>query len=103
MMVLILVSCGTDGSSTDVEVTSPRLVQTPDGRRSFTGTLVNHRSNALSIAQVEVTLYDKNGSPVQTVRLDVKDIPAQDSVQFNQVIDSDRPFDQAQVQSVLTP
>lgn len=99
-----VLACGSgQNSGTNLEVINPRLVQTPDGQRSFTGTLVNERSQPLSIAQVEVALYDENGSPVETVRIEVKDIPGQDSVEFSGTIDSDRPFQQAQVKSVFTP
>lgn len=99
-----LLACGSgqDGGS-EVEVIEPRLVQTPDGKRAFTGTLVNQGAQRLSIVQVEVALYDENGSPVETVRIEVKDIPAQDSVDFSGTIDSDQSFRQAQVKSVLTP
>ncbi len=96
-------ACGDNQSTKGVDVVNPRLVQTPNGDRSFTGTLVNRRSKALSIAQVEVALYDEGGSPVETVRFDVKDVPAQDSVSFSEKIDSDRAFTQAQVQSILAP
>lgn len=96
--------CGSgQGSGGDVEVIEPRLVQTQSGERAFTGTLVNNGSRPVSIAQVEVSLYDENGSPVETVRIDVKDISAKDSVQFNSTIDSNRPFRQAQVKEILVP
>lgn len=98
-----VLACGGDGAATDVKVINPRLVKIPSGQRAFTGTLVNERSRDLSIAQIEVALYDDAGSTVETVRLDVNDIPAQDSVDFNKKIDSDRPFSQAQVQTILTP
>ena len=100
-----LVACGGGGggAADDITVVNPRLVQTPGGERSFTGTLVNKRSQSLSIAQVEVALYDEGGSPVETIRIDVKEVPAQDSVDFSGTIDSDRPFSQAQVQNILAP
>lgn len=98
-----LLGCGGEKGATDVTVVNPRLVKTPSGQRSFTGTLVNKRSRSLSIAQIEVALYDNEGSPVETVRIDVKDVPAQDSVSFSETIDSDRVFNQAQVQNILTP
>jgi hypothetical protein len=99
-----LFGCGGDNSTaTGVGVVNPRLVKAPDGQRSFTGTLVNERARSLSIAQVEVVLYDDKGSVVETVRIEVKDVPAQDSVDFSEPIDSDRAFRQAQVKSVLTP
>ena len=102
-LILIGGACGGEQGGTDLEVVEPRLVQTPGGERAFTGTLVNNRSSALSIAQIEVALYDDNGSPVERIRIEVRDVPARDSVEFSQPIDSDRPFSQAQVQSVLTP
>lgn len=95
--------CGDEGEMEDVEVIDPQLTKTPSGTRSFRGTLVNSRPRALSIAQIEVELYDESGSPVETIRFEVKDIPAEDSVSFSETIDSDRPFSQAQVKSILTP
>lgn len=97
-------ACGGEKKkSEDVSVVRPRLVQTPSGERSFTGTLVNRRTSTITIAQVEVALYDDRGSEVETVRIEVKDVPPQDSVDFSGTIDSDRAFRQAQVKSILTP
>ena len=98
-----VLACGDDQTAEGVNVVNPRLVKTSVGQRAFTGTLVNGRSRSLSIAQVEVALYDGKGSTVETVRLEVEDVPAQDSVSFSHKIDSDKAFRQAQVQSVLTP
>jgi len=95
--------CGSDSGGGRLEVVEPRLVKTPNGERSFTGTLVNTRPNAISIAQIEVALYDDDGSPVENIQIEVSDVPASDSLEFRQTIDSDRPFRQAQVQSVYTP
>jgi len=99
-----VLACGDEeGTTEDVTVVAPRLVQTPNGERAFTGTLVNPRSNTISIAQIEVALYDDRGSPVETIQIEVRDIPAQDSIDFSSRIDSDQIFSQAQVQSILTP
>jgi len=95
--------CGTDSGGGSLEVIEPRLVKTQTGERSFTGTLVNPRPNAISIAQIEVALYDEDGSPVENIQIEVSDVPASDSLDFRQTIDSDQPFSQAQVQSVYTP
>lgn len=81
----------------------PRLVQTSEGQRAFSGTLVNPGSQTIPVAQVEVALYDDSGSEIETVRIEVEDIPAGDSLEFSGPIDSDRTFSQAQVKSVLTP
>ena len=99
----VLGACGSDGGADGVEVTNPRLMQTPGGQRAFTGTLVNTGAQPISIAQVEVALYDDSGSEIETIRIEVEDIPAQDSVDFSGTIDSDRAFSQAQVKSVMTP
>lgn len=100
---VVLGACGSDSTATDIDVVNPRLVKTQGGQRAFTGTLVNNRPNRISIAQVEVALYDDSGSQIETVRIEVEDIPPQDSVDFSGTIDSDLAFSQAQVKSVLTP
>lgn len=102
-LLLFTVACGSDQSGTDLEVAEPRLVQTPGGERSFTGTLVNNGTTPVPIAQVEVALYDEDGSAVERIQIEVSDVPARDSVEFNQPIDSDLRFSQAQVQRVLAP
>lgn len=96
-------SCGAGEGAKDVNVVEPRLVRTPSGQRSFMGVLVNNRGTPINIAQVEVALYDQDGSEVETILIELSNIPARDSVSFSKDIDSDRPFQQAQVQRVLTP
>jgi hypothetical protein len=103
VLVFLLAACGSGQSGTQLEVIEPRLVQAPNGQRAFTGVLVNKRSQRLSVAEVEVALYDDSGSPVETIRIEVNDVPPKDSVEFSGPIDSDRAFSQAQVQSILTP
>lgn len=98
-----LSGCGSGQGAEDVEVIEPRLVKTQSGQRSFMGVLVNNRTGPISIAQIEVALYDDDGSEVETILVELTNIPAQDSVSFSKEIDSDRPFQQAQVQQVLTP
>ncbi|WP_146110126.1 FxLYD domain-containing protein [Salinibacter sp. 10B] len=99
------VACGGEGArgGANIQVIEPRLVRSPSGRRAFSGTLVNAGRQPVSIAQVDVALYDDSGSPVETVRIEVKDVSARDSVDFSGTIDSDKSFHQAQVKSILTP
>ncbi len=99
----MLGACESGDGADNVEIANPRLVQTPGGQRAFTGTLVNTGAKPISIAQVEVALYDDSGSEIETVRIEVENIPAQDSMDFSGTIDSDRAFSQAQVKSVMTP
>lgn len=98
----VLSACGGEGPR-DAAVHRPRLVQTESGERIFMGTLVNGDAAPIPIAEIEVALYDDDGSRIETMRIQVEDIPARDSVEFNQTIDSDQPIQQAQVQRVLVP
>jgi len=95
--------CGSGAGGSDLQVVEPRLVQTQNGTRSFTGTLVNGGSAAVPVVQIEIALYDDEGSPVETIQIEVDDVPAGDSLDFKSQIDSDRAFTQAQVQRVLAP
>ena len=103
LILLCVAGCGSESGGGDLEVVEPRLVETPNGQRAFTGTLVNGGGAPISIAQIEVALYDDEGSPVERIQIEVKDVPARDSLDFSQTIDSDEPFSQAQVQSVYRP
>ena len=99
----LLGACGGSESPTDATVTNPRLVQTLSGQRSFAGTLVNQGTSTIGIAEIEVALYDDEGSRIETMRIQVQDVPPNDSTEFSQRIDSDRPIQQAQVQQILIP
>ncbi len=102
----VLGACGGgegEGETTDATVVEPRLLQTETGERIFAGTLVNQGSSTIGIAEVEVALYDGQGSRIETMRIQVQDVPPGDSAAFNQTVDSDRPIQQAQVQSILSP
>ena len=102
LLVGLLGACGGD-TNQNAKVVEPRLVQTPDGQRVFAGTLVNQGASTIGIAEVEVALYDDQGARIETMRIQVQDVPPQDSVEFNQTIDSDRPIQQAQVREILIP
>ena len=104
VLVGLLGACGSDaGERTDAEVVQPRLVQTPGGDRLFRGTLVNQSNSTIAIAEVEVALYDDEGSRIETMRIQVQDVPPSDSTEFSQTINSDRSIQQAQVQEILIP
>jgi hypothetical protein len=99
----LLGACGGDGTQKDAKVANPRLVQTPGGQRVFAGTFVNQGSSTVGIAEIEVALYDDQGTRIETMRIQVKDVPPNDSTDFKQTINSDQPIQQAQVQNVLIP
>lgn len=96
-------ACGGDSSGRSAEIVSPRLVQTPGGERLFAGTLVNTGSATIGVAEIEVALYDDGGARIETMRIQVQDVPPTDSLEFTETIDSDRPIQQAQVQQILIP
>jgi hypothetical protein len=99
----LLGACGGDGEGRDATVVNPRLLQTPEGQRVFAGTLMNKGSSTISIAEIEVGLYDEKGARIETMRIQVQDVAPGDSTAFSQTIDSDRPIRQAQVRGVLVP
>jgi len=103
LLIGVLGACGDDGKEDDATVINPRLVQTPGGQRVFAGTLVNQGSSTIGIAEIEVALYDDQGSRIETMRIQVEDVRPSDSTEFSQVIDSDQPIQQAQVQQILIP
>lgn len=103
LLAALLGACGGEDGTQDVDIHNPRLVQTESGERYFMGALVNRRGAPISIAEIEVALYNNEGSRLETMRIQVEDIPAQDSLQFSEAIDSDLPIQQAQVQRVLIP
>lgn len=103
LFVTLLGACGGADGTPDADIHNPRLVQTESGERYFMGTLVNRRDAPISIAEIEVALYDDEGSRLETMRIQVEDIPARDSVDFGETINSDLPIQQAQVQRVLIP
>lgn len=102
-LVGLLGACGGNGTQKDAKVANPRLMQTPDGQRVFAGTFVNQGSSTVGIAEIEVALYNDKGARIETMRIQVEDIPPNDSTEFSQAIDSDQPIQQAQVQNVLIP
>ena len=100
----VLGACGGNGGeTTDATVVEPRLLQTETGDRIFAGTLVNQGRATIGIAEVEVALYDGQGSRIETMRIQVQNVSPGDSAAFNQTIDSNRPIQQAQVQQILAP
>lgn len=100
----LLGACGgNDNGTTDADVINPRLLQTQNGQRIFAGTLVNEGGSTIGIAEIEVALYDDQGARIETMRIQVQDVPPSDSTKFDQTIDSDRPIQQAQVQEILIP
>lgn len=103
VLAVFVGACGDGEQNSDATVVEPRLLQSETGERIFAGTLVNQGSSTIGIAEVEVALYDDEGSRIETMRIQVQDIRPGDSTEFNQTIDSNRPIQQAQVQQILIP
>ncbi|PEN13853.1 hypothetical protein CRI94_07265 [Longibacter salinarum] len=100
--------CGNSGqqgvSASRLDVSNTRLVTiTETGERSFSGTLINENSKAVSIVQVDVALYDETGARVGTTMIEVEDVPANSEKDFSGALDVDYPVAKARVLSVATP
>lgn len=89
--------------SARVTVRNFKYSQLPSGTRVFSGTLVNHTARRIAFAQVQVSLLDGDNQRVSTASIEVRDIPPNDSMPFQQPLDSDEPFQAARVRSVLLP
>ena len=108
--VLVLGACNGSASSDEqatrqegepVRVQDFRLVETSSGERQVMGTLHNTTSKVIGNAQIKVALYDANNVQVETMNVNVSDIPAAGEVQFKKPLTTGKKVQGARVQSVL--
>lgn len=114
---LILSACGGSSPSSDdaasadtsdtqtdeqpVRIEDFRLVEGPNGERQVMGTLQNTTAEAIENAQVQISLYDANNVRIDSMSVNVSDIPAEGETEFRQSLDTDAEVAGARVQSVL--
>jgi hypothetical protein len=83
---------------------SPKLVTVEEtGERFFQAVVVNNNSQPVSVAQVEVALFDRAGNQVSTASIEVRDIPANGEKQFEGALNTSADVGGAKVQSILVP
>lgn len=101
----VAVGCGEEPVPLDAEIEGFRLVREEDGKQVVTGTLFNPTERPISSATVEVALYDQpvepGVEPVETMRLDVRDVAPGERKTFRQTVDTRLRLSGARVRQIL--
>ena len=89
----------------DASVEEFRLVREEDGRQVVAGVLVNPNEDAIDSATITVDLYDQpveaGVEPVETMRVEVRDIAPGERKPFEQTVDTRRTLSGAKVGRIL--
>jgi hypothetical protein len=105
LIAVVAVGCGEEPVPLDAEVEGFRLVREEDGKQVVTGTLFNPTERPISSATVEVALYDQpvepGVEPVETMRLDVRDVAPGERKTFRQTVDTRLRLSGARVRQIL--
>lgn len=105
LIAVVAVGCGEEPVPLDAEVEGFRLVREEDGKQVVTGTLFNPTERPISSATVEVALYDQpvepGVEPVETMRLDVRDVAPGERKAFRQTVDTRLRLSGARVRQIL--
>jgi hypothetical protein len=105
LIAAVAVGCGTEPVPLDASVEDFRLVREEDGKQVLIGTLVNPTERPISSATVEVALYDQpvepGVEPVETMRLEVRDIAPGERKTFRQTVDTRLRLSGARVRQIL--
>ena len=81
-----LAACG-GGAVGDVGVRGVELQRRGTGYPSVSGYVVNGGGAAARSVDVSLTLYDDDNRPIEDLLLQVRDVPAGDSVRFERNLD----------------
>ena len=84
--LLTLAACG-GGASAEIGVRGLELQRRGTGYPSVSGYVVNGGGAAARSVDVSITLYDADNRPIEDVLLQVRDVPAGDSVRFERALD----------------
>ena len=105
LIAVVAVGCGEEPVPLDAEVEGFRLVREEDGKQVVIGTLFNPTERPISSATVEVALYDQpvepGVEPVETMRLDVRDVAPGERKAFRQTVDTRLRLSGARVRQIL--
>jgi hypothetical protein len=102
----VLAACSSDAGGQDAhlrirDVAYERLGQ--QGERVVRGTVYNPGAEAVSVAQITVSLFGENNVRVGETQIQVQDIPARDSVNFRHVLDTSDDVQAVRVRGVMVP
>ena len=84
-LALTLAACGESGVQADVH--DLRLQRRGSGYPTLTGYVVNPGDQAITSADVFVTLYDAQNRPMEDVLVQVRNVASGDSARFEQRLD----------------
>jgi Protein of unknown function (DUF3426) len=87
----------------DLEVVDLELNSHPGGARILTGSLFNHSGMNLTVAQIQITLFDADNRAVSSMSVVLHDISANTTQSFRQAVDSDLDVSGARVRQILIP
>ena len=101
----LIVGCGssTTDSQKRVKVQNVSYMLHPGGARILTGEVKNLSSEDISIAQVEISLFDADNRKVESLNVVVRDILAGGIVSFREAVNSDFDIRGARARAVFIP
>ncbi|NNE35239.1 MAG: hypothetical protein HKN13_08390 [Rhodothermales bacterium] len=98
-----LAACAPSGDQSAVHVEDLRYRLMPGGARILTGTLINDSSQHLTVAQVEVSLFDGDNRRISSMSVVVQDIAVGQQRDFRQPVASDLDVQGARVKAIILP
>lgn len=84
-------------------VSELKLQYHPGDARILTGVLDNPRDERVTVAQIQVTLFDADNRGIAEMSVVVHDIPAHGSQSFREPVDSDLDVQGARVKQIILP
>lgn len=104
--VLLLTHPGcTDDRQTRSQITVQdlRYRLLPGGARILTGTVVNGSEDAVSVIQIDVSLFDDDNRRISSMFVTVQNIEARGQKKFREAVDVDLNINGARVRGIIVP
>ena len=105
LIATVLASCANPAvfDVSDLAVERLQLTSYPGGAKILTGTLVNHSELDLSVAQIQLTLFDSDNRAISSMSVVIHDVVSTDSVAFREAVDTELDITGARVKQILIP
>lgn len=105
VVAVLLAACGSADPEAEpaarVSVEDFTFSLLPGGARILTGSLYNPAASPITVAQIQVSLFDENNRRVGKMNVEVRDIPAEGRRGFRAAVQGDEDVHGARVRSVL--
>jgi len=103
-LLLTLPGC-TDNAQTrsQINVQDLRYRLLPGGARILTGTVVNDGEEPVSVAQIDVSLFDEDNRRISSMFVVVLNIEARGHKNFRKAVDVDLQIHGARVRGIIVP